>query len=137
MRGRTERGFSLLEAVAALAILGLAGIAALGTLGGELRGADQLSRATPAAALARDRLAAIRLLPPEEMRLLPDSLRRGTFPAPFAGYRWEAEARPVSGEADLYEVTVTVVSEEVLYPLRTRLYRPVGSVGIPASGALP
>ena len=124
MPGRGERGFSLLEAVAALVILGLTGVAALAALGAELRTADRVNRSLPAVALTRDRLTAIRLLPPEAMERLPDSLSQGTFAPPFEEYRWEAASRAVPEEEGLFDISVTVSWDDGFYPLQTRLYRP-------------
>lgn len=124
MSRRADGGFSLLEAVAALAILGVAGVAAVAALGAELRTTEQVSRALPAVALARDRLAAIRLAPPEDLDRLPDSLAHGSFPPPFEDYRWEASARSLSDEDELFSVRVRVIWEAGDYPLETRLYRP-------------
>ncbi len=124
MPGRGERGFSLLEAVVALVILGLTGVAALAALAAELRTADRVNRSLPAVALARDRLTAIRLLPPEAMGRLPDSLSQGAFAPPFEDYRWKAKSRAVPEEEGLFDVSVTVSWNDGFYPLRTRLYRP-------------
>ncbi len=63
MRPRDRRGFTILEAVIALAIVGLAGVAALEALGGELRATDRASSVSTAAALAQDRIAALAMLP--------------------------------------------------------------------------
>src|SRR5688572_24686273 len=70
---RTSRaGFSLLEAVIALAIVGLTSIAALSVASTELRATEHARRALEAEALAADRLAAIRILTDEELRQMPD-----------------------------------------------------------------
>ena len=124
MSNGARRGFTLLEAVAALAILGIAGVAALEAVGGELRAADRARAAVTVSALAQDRLAAVTLLPIGELQPLADSVARGTFPSPFQDYAWSTELRPVLGERDLYSVTVEVFSETTRYALATRLYRP-------------
>lgn len=117
-------GFSLLEAVIALAIIGVAGVAALGALGAELRGAEHARRAIEASALGGHRLAVLELLPADELGLLPDSLARGRFDAPFDAYSWESSIRRVSGEDELVDVEVMIHRDGGAYPLRTRLYRP-------------
>lgn len=119
-----RRGFTLLEAVVALAILGLAGVATLEALGGEVRGADRARTASTAAALAQDRLATLSLLPRADLDPVPDSLARGEFQQPFRAYRWTASVQPVFGESDLYEARVEVASDAARYVLSTRIYRP-------------
>ena len=119
-----RRGFTLLEAVVALAILGLAGVAALEALGAEVRGAERARSTTTAAALAQERMAAVTLLPPGGLDHLPDSLAHGTFSTPFEEYRWTAHVEPVLGESDLYEARVEVISDAARYALVTRAYRP-------------
>jgi prepilin-type N-terminal cleavage/methylation domain-containing protein len=118
-----SRGFTLLEAVAALAILGLAGVAALEAIGGELRTADRARTAAIESALAQDRLAVLTLLPLRELQPLADSVAGGTFPGPFEDYEWTATVRPRFGERDLYDVTVEVFNQTTRYDIATRLYR--------------
>jgi type II secretory pathway pseudopilin PulG len=124
---RAERGFTILEAVIALAIVGLAGVSALEAVGGELRTADRASEAYTLAALAQDRLAKVALVSAKAMSPFPDSLARGTFAPPFERYRWTAKAEPVSGARELYAVTVTITGDRRDYSLHTRLYRPIPS----------
>lgn len=118
-----SRGFTLLEAVAALAILGIAGVAALEAVGGELRSADRARTALTVSALAQDRLASITLLSASDLQPLADSIARGAFPSPFEDYEWTASVRPRFGERDLYDVTVEVFSRTTRYALTTRLFR--------------
>lgn len=125
MLSRVRRGFTILEAVVALAIVGLAGVSALEAVGGELRAAERAADAYVASALAQDRLAAVGLLAARDFAHLPDSLRRGAFAPPFGGYRWTATAEPVVGERELYEVTVSIGGDRPSYTLTTRMYRPV------------
>jgi prepilin-type N-terminal cleavage/methylation domain-containing protein len=124
MRRRDRRGFTILEAVIALAIVGLAGVAALEALGGELRAAERAGAVSTAAALAQDRLAAIAMVPAPDLGRLPDSLARGAFTEPLTDYRWRASVRPVLGERDLYDATVAVTGRGSEYSVTTRLYRP-------------
>jgi len=119
-----SEGFTILEAVVALAIVGLSGVAALEAVAGEIRGIDRAREAYTTAALAQDRLAAIAVLPMENLNPLPDSLAHGTFAAPFKNYRWTATLRPLFGESDMYDVIVTIDGDRAHYSVATRLYRP-------------
>jgi len=121
---RDRQGFTLLEALVALAIVGIAGVAALAALGTELRSAERAATAFQTSALAEDRIAAIALLAPDELSLLPDSLARSRFAPPLDGYRWDASVEAVPDERDLYDVTVRVEGDGASHALRTRLYRP-------------
>jgi type II secretory pathway pseudopilin PulG len=122
---RAERGFTILEAVIALAIVGLAGVSALEAVAGELRAADRAAEAYTLAALAQDRLAAVSFVSPKAMSPFPDSLARGTFAEPFEDYHWTAKVQPVSSARALYDVTVTITGARRDYTIATRLYRPV------------
>jgi prepilin-type N-terminal cleavage/methylation domain-containing protein len=126
-----NRGFSLLEAVVALAIVGLASVAALAAFGAELRTSDRARRALEANALAEERLAQLRLVPRRELDPLADSLRQGAFSPPFAEYRWEASSRSVRGRDDLFDLTVAVRWPEGAYTEATRVYRPQPQVTAP------
>ena len=120
----SNRGFSLLEAVVALAIVGVASVGALAAFGAELRTADRGRRALEANALAEERLAHLRLLPRAELDPLRDSLRKGQFPKPFDQYRWEVSARSVPTRTDLFDLAVTVKWDDRSYTEATRAYRP-------------
>jgi type II secretory pathway pseudopilin PulG len=121
-------GFSLLEAVVALAIVGTTSIAALAAFGAELRASARARVALEAQALAEDRLGWVRLLQRDELSPLPDSMARGEFAPPWSDYRWVAEAEPLLDCPDLFEVRVTVTSSETELRLATRLYRPARRV---------
>lgn len=126
-----RRGFTLLEALVAVLIVGLAGVAALETVGAELRTASRARHTLHAAALAEYRLETLRVLPPGELRSLPDSLADGAFAPPLEGYRWAASAREVPGEPGLYDARVTVRWSGGSFPLETRLYRPETARQVP------
>ena len=119
-----ERGFTLIEAVVALAILGGAGLATIEALGAQVRGADRAREAYMLAALAQDRLTAAVVIPAPGTYPLPDSLARGRFPAPFEAYRWNTTVTPVFGDPDLYRVRVEITSPSGEYEIETLLYQP-------------
>jgi hypothetical protein len=70
-------------------------------------------------------MTALRFLSDEELRRLPDSLARGDFPAPFAGYRWRAVAVR-SREESLYDLRVEVESGAGRYTLTSVASVPPG-----------
>ena len=131
MSRSNERGFTLLEAVVALAIVGCAGVAALEAAGAEVRSAERAREAYHLAALAQDRLAAIAVAPARDLDLLPDSIARGTFPTPFEAYSWTISARRSLEEADVYRVQLEVRGSRSQYAVETLLHRPRPSGGAP------
>jgi prepilin-type N-terminal cleavage/methylation domain-containing protein len=123
-RASAGQGFSLLEAVVALAIVGLAAVASLAALGQELRSAERVRRALESNALAEERLARLRLLPREELSPLADSLRQGRFGPPFADYTWHLASRSMPARDELLDVELVIRWADGAYPVVTRLYRP-------------
>ncbi len=117
-------GFTLLEAVVALAIIGLVSVGALSAYAAEARAAQRARETAPAAVIARERLSRLSLLDAHGLRAVPDSLRRGALTAGGASYDWTANAHPVPGEMDLYDLAVDVQWATGSYALRTRTYRP-------------
>lgn len=124
MSAGERRGFTLLEAVVAMAILSVTGVAALSAVAAELRTTTRAGAALEASALARDRLARLEILRGRDLAVLPDSLRAGTFAPPFERYRWSAAAREVPGLDGLYDVEVEVAWATGGRALATRVYRP-------------
>jgi len=122
-----RRGFILLEAVVALLIVGLTAGAALELYGAQMRAIRREPQLLTAMSLAQDRLAAVRLLEPEQLARLPDSVARGRFAAPFPEYRWSATATR-SMLDDLYDVRVEVTCLDGRVALDTRLYAPANGV---------
>ena len=129
MSDNRSAGFTLLEAVFALAVLGMMSVAVLTMVSTGLRTAGRSNESLEVAALAQDRLARARLSVVGGPGDLPDSLRAGSFAAPFTGYRWSASVHPVLGERDLYELSVQVRWESGAYRLATRVYRPPRTSG--------
>jgi type II secretory pathway pseudopilin PulG len=120
---RVRRGITLFEAVVALTIVGLTAAGAMAAAGGELRTAERARRAVEVEALATQRLDFLALLNDRELQLLPDSVARGTFPAPLDQYEWTTSAAPVTAEAGVYDVRVKVSWDDGSYTLRTYLFR--------------
>ena len=118
MSSRVRQGFVLLEAVVALLIIGLATAGALELVSAHLRASSRQPALVTAAALAQDRMAAIRLRPPGELRLLADSLARGRFAAPLGDYSWRAAAVR-RREENLYDIRVDVYWQGGSYTLAT------------------
>ena len=133
---RPRRGFSLLEAVVALAIVGVTAVAALASVGTELRAADDARTTLEAEALAVYRMSTLEMLTADQLQRIPDSLARGTFDPPFERYRWKAGSEPVLGEAGLTEVQLDIEWNGGSFPLRTLLFRPspFASLGLSAGG---
>jgi type II secretory pathway pseudopilin PulG len=123
MSSSGRRGFVLLEAVIALLVIGLAAAGALELTAAHLRAAAREPVLLTAAALAQDRIAAVRLLEPDALRRLPDSVANGRFPAPFEAYRWHATARR-SVEESLYDIRVDVSWAGGDYTLASRQSAP-------------
>ncbi len=121
---RARRGITLFEAVAAVAIVGATSAAALSAVASQFRTTARAERALVVEALATSRLDFLDLLTTErELQSLPDSVAKGEFPKPLAEYSWTTDVKPVSDEAGLYSVLVTVTWKEGSYRLKTRAYR--------------
>ena len=122
--GRRRRsGISLLEAVAAIAIVGLTAVSALESVGGDMRTAEKAKRATEAEALATSRLDFMDLLSDRELQALPDTVEKGTFPPPLNQYTWKTTSTPVSEQAGVYDVRITIEWPTGSYAVRTYAYR--------------
>ena len=118
-----RRAFMMLEAAVALLIVGLTAGAALELYGAGTRAAAREPGLLVAMALAQDRLAAVRLAAPEQLGRLPDSLTRGRFAEPFAGYRWRTSVTRTV-DADLYNLRVEVTWNDGTFALSSRIYAP-------------
>ncbi|HTJ24394.1 MAG TPA: type II secretion system protein [Gemmatimonadaceae bacterium] len=118
-----RRGITLLETVVAIAIVGMTSVAALEAAGGEMRTAERARRAIEVEALASSRLEFMDLLTDRELQSLPDSVEKGKFAAPLGEYSWTTTSTPVSEQAGVYDVRVSVAWPSGSYTLRTYLYR--------------
>ncbi len=122
MTGRS--GFSLLEAVVALAIVGLAAVASVEAVSAHLRAAERAMAALDAEALMQDRLARLRLLSREELAHLPDSMAQGQFGASLAGVAWRAASAEDRSRPALFHLSVELVEAKGNRRLETTVYRP-------------
>ena len=123
-RAARRRGFTLLEAAAALVVIGISSAAALGAVASEMRAATRVRHALTAESLAEQRLAVLRLLPREQLLSLPDSLARGVFPVPLNEYHWRATAALVRGSQDLFMFRLVVEWSGGAHVLSTHHYNP-------------
>jgi type II secretory pathway pseudopilin PulG len=118
-----RRGISLLEAVVAIAIVGITSVSALEAVGGDMRTAERARRAIEVEALASSRLEVMDLLTDRELQALPDSVESGKFLPPLDEYSWKATSAPLSDQAGIYAVRVTVDWPAGSYVVRTYQYR--------------
>lgn len=120
---RARRGVSLLEAVAAIAIVGMTSVGALEAVGGDMRTAERAQRAIVVEELATSRLEFLDLLADRELQALPDSVEKGTFPKPLDEYSWKTTSAPVSNQAGVYAVRITIDWPAGSYTVRSYQYR--------------
>ncbi|MGH7629400.1 MAG: type II secretion system protein [Gemmatimonadales bacterium] len=118
-----DDGFSLLEAVVALAIVGLAAVASTEAVAAHLRAAERAVTALEQEALVQDRLARTRLLAAEELAHLPDSMASGKFTSPWDEIAWRAATEADRSHPDLFHVTIEIGSGESRRRIATSLYR--------------
>ena len=119
---RSRAGFTMLEAIVALAIVGLVCVGVLGAYGSAIRADVTAADRLPLASLAVERIAAVDLSGGSLDRL-PDSLAHGSFAAPFATATWDTESHRVNQADGLYDITVRVRDGNDLFTLTTRRYR--------------
>lgn len=122
-RLRARSGLSLLEAVVSITIVGLTSVAALEAVGGDMRATERSRRAIEAEVLATSRLDVIDMLSDRELQAIPDSVSKGKFDKPLDEYQWSAQSTPVSDQAGLYDVRVTIAWPAGSYTVKTYEYR--------------
>jgi prepilin-type N-terminal cleavage/methylation domain-containing protein len=118
---RRRSGFTMLEAIVALAIVSLVCVGVLGAHGSALRADVTAAERLTLAVLAEERVAQVDMQP--MLDRLPDSLARGTFTGPHAGVTWIATTRPVLTSPGLYDLAVVVRDGSDTFTLRTRRFR--------------
>lgn len=119
---RSRPGFTVLEAAVALLIIGTSAIGVLSAFGAQSRVAARMRGQLEASALAQHVVAKLRMLDPQDLQPLADSLSSGRFDPPFDRYSWTAKVGPSSGESGLYDVEVHVQHPEAMTDLHTRLF---------------
>lgn len=124
-------GFVLLEALIALTIVGLAAVASLAAFGAELQAGERALTVLEVDALLQERLSRLRVLPPELLRSLPDSLREGAFPAPYQEYNWEQKSQEDRSRPSLFHLLVSADKRDdraggqgAAWRVATQVYRP-------------
>jgi type II secretory pathway pseudopilin PulG len=120
---RARAGISLVEAVVAIAIVDMTAVSALESVGGGMRTAERSRRAIEAEALATSRREFLSLMTDRELQALPDSVSSGKFPAPLDEYTWKASSTPLSEQAGVYDVRITVSWTDGSYTLKSYEYR--------------
>jgi len=123
MRSRARVGFTLLEAIVALAIVSIVSIGVLAAEGTALRAESIANVRLPLAALAQDRMTAVDLF---DGRLddLPDSIADGTVTTSLAAAHWHVRTAPERSARGLWTVTIVVRSGADSVLLTSRRYRP-------------
>ena len=121
-----ERGFTLIEALVALALFGLTALAALEAASASLRAQADHERRREQASLAEAKLSEILLWPVDSLTAWTGE-RAGVLVLDGRRYVWRARARPEA--ADLWHVSVEVRGAGGTFTLETRAYRrpPAGS----------
>jgi type II secretory pathway pseudopilin PulG len=127
---RGRGGFTIFEALVAMVIVGLVSVAALEAVGSELSLQYRAQRTIEAQALAVVKMQSIQMLTAEELQLLPDSIREGTFDEPMQKYKWTTTSTPIATEDYLNDVTLQIDWESGSYLVRTYLYRPTALANI-------
>jgi prepilin-type N-terminal cleavage/methylation domain-containing protein len=127
-RGAARDAFTLMEVVVAVIIVAMTSVATLSAFATELRTAESSRLALEAASLAESRLAILEVTPAEDLRVLPDSSKKGQFEPPFEHYEWTATVTRVVNETDLFDAMVRVTWPNGTYTIATRMYRPVALV---------
>ncbi len=127
----SERGFTLLEVMIAVAVMGIALVTLLGSQSQSIAIATEARFETVAALLARQKMAEIRLSEYEEV-----TSSSGQFAGEFDQYSWQTEVEPITenetGIAEAGDMLKTVmltvgmaVEEGTSFSVKTVLFKQV------------
>lgn len=128
MAPRDRCGFTLLEAMVALAMAGVILVAALGVAAADLRASRRAADVQQAASLADDLLSRAALAPREQVALWTRGVG-GHFDAPVERFAWRMRATPVPGEDELVTIRVEVTWPDGRFLADTRIVPPAGLSG--------
>jgi Tfp pilus assembly protein PilV len=121
-RSRDRAGFTMLEAIVALALVALVCVGVLGAYGSAIRADVTAVDRLPLASLAVERLAQVDV-DGGDLNHLPDSLAHGAFTRPYLGATWDVATQHVGTTDGLFDVIVRVRDGQDVFTLRTRRYR--------------
>jgi prepilin-type N-terminal cleavage/methylation domain-containing protein len=120
LRPGDPRGFTLLEAVVALALAGMVLSAALAVAGADQRASRRAVQVETAASLADDVLSRAELATPDELEAWTRGVE-GRFAPPLDRFAWRMRSAPVPGVDGLAAVTVEVAWPEGSFTATTRV----------------
>ncbi|HKK01511.1 MAG TPA: type II secretion system minor pseudopilin GspI [Desulfuromonadales bacterium] len=104
--GNSNRGFTLLEVMIALAIVAIAMVTLLGLANRSITVNARLQKITQATLLAQEKMNAIEVA--ASQGTTDTTEQNGTFDPPFDGYRWEVAYKDTPLQS-VKEVVVTVL----------------------------
>lgn len=122
MSRRADAGFTLIEAMVALAILGLTLVTLLAATSQALQAEGKATRYLEAVTLAEAKMNEITSLPLPTLLRLQEPVG-GSFSGDLDGFRWTAAVRRVENAQNLYRAAVAVRWDEGQFDLETTLYR--------------
>lgn len=133
-RAHGRAGFTLLEAVIALAILGIAVVSMIASLSAGLRAGSGAETRMTEVVLADMRMSELAALPVESLRRYAEP-QVGRFGPPFSAYEWRALVRPAAAATGLMNAAVVVHGPGGEYVLETAFYRPDAESALTAGRA--
>ncbi|UCF18647.1 MAG: prepilin-type N-terminal cleavage/methylation domain-containing protein [Gemmatimonadota bacterium] len=134
MRGGAESGFTLVEALVALAIFALGLATAFEVSSRTLRAQAAAERHREAVALADWKMNELSTLPPE-LLLQYREAQAGEVTLSRRRYRWRAIARPEANAPQFWHAAVRIDWEASDFEVETILYRPMRAGIVPGGGS--